>query len=140
VLITEAPSAAGQCDAPWRWPPFFHHEDALLVLDRNAFVPTLFAKPGMQPIRIADAYRAISIPMLPWAALHAADLEDGRGTLRGPPGEAGVGQARVLDWRRRYDYLLVLQLNCAAGIPVDDRLTLAGSTSAYRLYRIEHGG
>lgn len=143
VLVVEAPpSRQGDCDEPTRWPPFFHHAPALLVVDRAAFVPMLFAAPGMQPIRVAEPYRAIAepgAPIVPWADLMATETQEGRTSLLAAARQSVWRQPYFLDWRRSYDYLLLLKVRCADAIPADERLTPLGNSGAFRLYRIEHG-
>ena len=78
------------------------HMAAYATIDRSAFVPTVFADPGVQPIRLVDAYRE-SYGRVPfwkagWESLPALALE----TAEGPRTLAG--------WPKRYDYLVVLNL------------------------------
>jgi hypothetical protein len=143
VLVAEAPpSRQDHCAEPTRWPLFFHHAPALLVVDRAAFVPMLFTAPGMQPIRVAEPYRAIAEPgalIVPWADLAATDTEEGRASLLAAAQQSVWQRPYFLDWRRSYDYLLLLKVGCADAIPADGRLTSLGDSGAFRLYRIEHG-
>lgn len=136
------PTQRDRCDEPPRWPEFFYHVPSLLVIDRTAFVPMLFAAPGMQPIRVTDAYQAIAEPgalIVPWAKLLAADTQAGRAELLAAARLSVWRQPYFLDWRRSYDYLLLVALDCADPIPADSRLTPVGDSGVYRLYRIEHG-
>lgn len=79
------------------------HLPALLVIERRAFWPFLFADPRQQPIAVRPPYDHIAAP------------------LREPP-DAGVLQAAeppasapyLRDWQRSYDYVLLLHAGALA--------------------------
>jgi hypothetical protein len=75
---------------------------ALVVIERHAFWPLLFADPIQQPLAVRPPYDQIAQGTLPgaprWGDLVKAPSD--ALTLRRFP--------YVRDWRRRFDYLLVL--------------------------------
>ncbi|MCW5698041.1 MAG: hypothetical protein KIS96_15075 [Bauldia sp.] len=103
VLVVSASSAgagaAGEIPGLYRTDL---HLPALLLIERRAFWPFLFADPRQQPVTIRESYAAIAAPLAEPQPLRtlAADLATLPGYLR--------------DWPERFDYLLVL------GAPPDD--------------------
>lgn len=137
VLPTEHTREAGQDRSrgralanglPWHW-----HLPSLVVPLRHAFVPTLFTAPGKQPLRVLPPWTAISV------------LEGGPAPVRllwsyTPTPQLSYAMGYVADWRRRFDYVLVLD----AQVPVDrnesalPELELVADQDFARLYRIRH--
>jgi hypothetical protein len=141
VIVATAPSVPGPCRASRRWPPFDEHIPALLVIDRAAFVSTLFAKPDVQPIEPTATVGDIAVPdfgIVPWAVLAS------NGNATEQPEELAADMSpdawRVYgrDWRKNYDYLALRRLNCPADIPPQADLVPVGDSATYRLYRIVH--
>jgi hypothetical protein len=70
------------------------------VIERRAFWPLLFADPSQQPVVARPPYADIAQPLgMPPAWLSLA--ED-------PTRAAQLGSPYLADWRRRFDYVLVL--------------------------------
>jgi hypothetical protein len=72
------------------------------TIDRSAFVPTVFADPGVQPIRMVEKYRENYRRAQPkearWELLPALALEE----ATSPPTLAG--------WQKKYDYVVVVNI------------------------------
>ena len=141
VLVASAPDAPGPCRAPRHWELFDEHTPVLLVIDRAAFVSTLFAKPDQQPIEPTPAVGDIALPdlgIVPWAVLASGANPKAEEALA-----AGVSERawRVYarDWRKNYDYLALRRVNCPAEIPAEPDLVPVAESATYRLYRIVHG-
>jgi hypothetical protein len=78
------------------------HLPALAILRREAFVPTLFAYPGQQPIALQPSYAALAdaaTPQLFWAGLTGGDI---------------VETTQLLPVLQQYDYVVL-----TGGGPVD---------------------
>lgn len=143
VIVASAPTIPGTCRETRRWAPFDEHIPVLLVIDRAAFVSTLFAKPNMQPIEPTATVRDIAVldlGIVPWSMLASG------GSLVGQPVEltdlmpADAWRIYGRDWQRNYDYLALRRLNCPAEIPPEADLVPVGDSATYRLYRIVHQG
>ena len=113
--------------------PWYSHLQSLVVPLRHAFVPTLFASPGKQPLRVLE----------PWAAMASRDgyfipVEALRSFTPTPQLLYTVGYA--LNWRRHFDYVLILN----AQLPVHEdegslpELELLADRGFSRLYRVRH--
>jgi hypothetical protein len=109
------------------------HAAALLLIERHAFWPLLFATPSQQPVTVLAPYHdlAFQLGMPPdYRALVAASTQD-------------LAKAPYLaDWRHGFDDVLVLD---AEGVPDLSRLlpgTLerVNETGFAALYRVNHGG
>ncbi|MBP0465274.1 hypothetical protein J5Y09_15215 [Roseomonas sp. PWR1] len=112
--------------------PTYEHLGALAVTRREAFVPTLFALRGRHVLRVLP----------PWDELA---LANGLGVAVTQLDDATAGDARpyLRDWRRRFDYLLVLDGDHPGGgvraAPTQGLARVAMEGFA-RLYRIERPG
>jgi hypothetical protein len=112
------------------------HLPAVIMLDRRAFWPYLFASPGQQPVRwlgasldlAHDTPHPVHPDMLSVVAPSAAE----RAAF--PAGET---------WASRYDYVLLMQ---SGGVPIDPaglepgRLEVVRSGGAAALLRVRRGG
>jgi hypothetical protein len=139
VLVVSAPETDDRrCDASHRWAPKDEHIPSLLVIDRNAYVSTIFADPKMQPIeptpKIRDYARA-NAGILPWNVLLAGQAAETHPALarKMPPDFWGYYPD---GWTKRYDYLAVLKRVCDAVPPREPGLAFAGSSGIWRFYRI----
>jgi hypothetical protein len=103
--------AQGPADAGHTLPGLYRldsHLPALLVIERKAFWPLLFADPRQQPIEVRPPYAALSAQQ--------ADLPDW--PFHEPPSAADLANAPYLaDWRRNFDYLLVIDSQGALARP-----------------------
>lgn len=105
------------------------HEAALLLIERKAFWPALFAAPAQQPVVVREPYRAIAIPVGMPPDYHALLTVSADDLLQAP---------YLADWRDRFDDVLVLD---AEGVPDLSRLLPAtlqrvNDTGFAALYRI----
>ena len=111
--------------------PVFWHLPSLAVPLRHAFVPTLFAVPGKQPLRVLPPWAEMSVQE--GVAAPVRYLHDFFPT---PKGSFEVGY--LVHWRAHFDYMLVLN----ADVPdADDEastpgLELLADRGFARLYRI----
>lgn len=108
----------------------YWHLPALLVIERKASFPYLFAEPSQQPLRVREAYRASTMPLgRPEShALLSRDLSADE--IERAPYLAG-------DWRARFDYVLVFNpglLPGPAALPAD--LMPAGKADIAALFRV----
>ena len=99
--------------------------------DRVVYVAGLVADPEMQSIRPRDNYRSpanVHGSPAPLAMLFPAQVKPEPGWLS----DFRSG------WRRDYDYIALLLINCAP-VPtkIPTGLTLLGSSTTYAFYRID---
>jgi hypothetical protein len=111
----------------------YWHMPVLAVIDRSAYVPTLFTDPTKQPVRAApkresmDSYfgAPIELPLL-------VDSADGGNAVAG-----GVGmQPFWQDWPKRYDYVVITHFG-EKGNPLPDLLIPVHEGSFFDIYRID---
>lgn len=106
-----------------------NHLAALLVIERRAFWPLLFAHPAQQPLTVRPPYDALAMKVadpVPWAWL--ADTEPSATSLPAAP--------YLAHWRTSFD--AVLLLDPAAAMPSVPGLSLIHAGSYAELYRIDH--
>jgi hypothetical protein len=113
----------------------YWHMPVLAVIDRSAFVPTMFTDPAKQPVRAAPAREAmdsyfgapIELPLL-------VDSATGGNEVAG-----GVGmQPYWKDWPARYDYVLITHFG-EKGNPLPEFLTPVREGSFFDIYRVATG-
>jgi hypothetical protein len=109
--------------------PMLNNLTALVVIDRRAMVNTLFADPGMQPVRPSDP----ALEAAPKMAMSSRWLrpEDRRGlgpVLRLPWADA------FIDWRDHFDTVLSLHGRCDGRLDVPG-LEQVGVSSVADVYR-----
>ena len=100
---------------------------ALLLIERRAFWPLLFADNSQQPLIVKPAYAAIAQPLeepVLWATLRrdsytAKELEDAH---------------YLPNWRSKFDYVLLTDL--PADVTPLDGLSLVTKTSSAILYKV----
>jgi hypothetical protein len=138
VLVLSLP----EDDAPQYWAttarhreiPFLFetdlHEPALLLTERRAFWPSLFANPGQQPLVVLPPYDRIATPQ---------SVPPPHSALSVPPNPIAARMFPVPpDWREAFDYVLLLD---AGGEPdlagwAAGRMDLLRATDAAALFRI----
>ena len=106
------------------------HEAALLLIERHAFWPLLFANPSQQPLTILAPYRALSFPLGMPPDYHTLMGADPLDLAKAP---------YLADWQHNFDMVLVLD---ADGVPdlsrlLPDRLERVNETGFAALYRIK---
>jgi hypothetical protein len=138
VLVLTVPDD----DAPQYWAttargreiPFMFetdlHEPALLLTERRAFWPSLFANLGQQPLVVLPPYDRIATPQ---------SVPPPHSALSVPPNPIAARMFPVPpDWRKDFDYVLLLD---AGGEPdlvgwAAGRMDLLRATDAAALFRI----
>jgi hypothetical protein len=103
------------------------HLGALAVIERRAFVPTLFSVPGQHPLDVAPARLDLSVP--------ASSIPYPRQL-----GTSSHGDPYLKDWRTHFEYVLLLNADLPARSDFDPSaqaaLALAADTGFARLYRV----
>jgi len=109
------------------------HLGSLLVIERHAFWPLLFADPSQQPLIVNAPYRDIAQPIgdtIDWRDLRPA----------APTVQALTSAAYLRQWRARFDYVLLFDADKASG-PIPEGLEPVRMTPYAALYRIQgHSG
>ena len=110
--------------------PVFWHLPVLAIMERHAFVPTLFTALGKQPVAVLPPWNQIAVAE---GILPPVDLLNG---------SANDGRFPYLDhWRDRFDYLLVVNAdmaNAKGPLPSLYELHLMADEGFARLYRISN--
>jgi hypothetical protein len=110
----------------------YWHMAVLAVVDRSAFVPTLFTDPAKQPVGAAPA--RVSIDTEFGAPIELALLVDS--AYGGTAVAGGVGMKPFWeDWPRRYDYVLITHFG-AKGNPLPELLFPIHEGSFFDIYRV----
>lgn len=115
-----------------RFDYLYWHLPVLAVLDRSAFVPTMFTDPAKQPVRAAPARVAMDTD---FGAPIKIDLlvDSARG---GNMVAGGLGMKPFWrDWPRRYDYVVITHFGTPEN-PLPDLLTLEHEGSYFSIYRV----
>ena len=134
VLVVRGDPSNGTNNKPaGRAMPGFYrldgHLGALLVIERHAFWPLLFADPRQQPVVVNTAYRDTAGPL--------GDLVGWRDLRPAAPTVQVLKSAPYLrEWRARFDYVLLLEAGSAKG-PVPAGLAPVRLTPYAALYRIQ---
>jgi len=108
----------------------FWHYPALTIIDRHAFIPTLFTAAGKQPITVRSPYDSIAVRegILPGVEQLAA--QEGK----------KIYSPKYLDnWRACFDYVLVLNAdmpNAKGPLPVLPELQLISNDGFSTLYKV----
>jgi hypothetical protein len=107
----------------------FRHFDALAVPLRHAFVPNLFAARGLQPLKVVGDWDRL-------VEHNGGDLASVSALTRTPrPDEASY----IAGWRRRFDYVLVLNVDMpdqSGPFRPPPELTLVSATRFAQLWRV----
>lgn len=90
----------------------YWHYPVLAVPWRHAFVPTLFAMKGKQPVRVLPPWDAIAVP--DGAPVSMRALLAGDPNRYGPTWD-GRPVRHLARWRERFDYVLVLNADMPDG-------------------------
>ena len=103
------------------------HLPALLLIERRAFWPLLFADPGQQPLMVRPPYDAIAEPSL-------SETVDWPLLDRPPTAETLALAAYLQNWRGDFDYVLLIDPPASGPVPAGLTLVQGGGIAA--LYRI----
>lgn len=123
---------AAQDGGTRRFDEAYWHMATLAVIDRSAFVPTLFTDPAKQPVRAAPARAAmdtefgapIDLPLL-------VDSAHGGHAVAGGLGMKPFWQG----WPKRYDYVLITHFG-ARGNPLPGFLAAVYEGSFFTVYSV----
>ena len=128
VQKQNVPLAGGET----RFESAYWHIPVLAVIDRSAFVPTLFTDPTKQPVQAAPSRAPMDTEFgAPIELALLLDSAHGGGTVSG-----GVGMKPFWeDWPRRYQYVAITHFG-AKGNPLPDLLTPVHEGSFFDIYRI----
>ena len=103
---------------------------ALLVIERQIFIPTLFAVPGQHALRVLEPWREISSGCSPIP--YSYNLSD--------PDEITLHTDPYLrHWRSRFDYVLIFNADLVthpAFSAIPEGLTLEKDAGYAKLYRV----
>jgi hypothetical protein len=112
---------------PWRGD--LRHMPTLAIPQRQAFVPSLFATPGQQPVRFLPPWDALENNMYEVPDVHviekALSPQDSDSYLR--------------DWDKRFDYVLLIEMNhenLKRPLDLPGTLQLVSDDGYAQLYRI----
>jgi hypothetical protein len=128
VQKQNAPLAEGEA----RFDFVYWHMPVMAVVDRSAFVPTLFTDPAKQPVRAAPARTAMDTEF--GAPIELALLVDSAHGGNAVAGGIGI-QPFWVDWPRRYEYVLITHFG-ATGNPLPDLLLPVHEGSFFDIYRV----
>jgi hypothetical protein len=110
------------------------HMASLVILERRAFIPTLFSSASQQPIRVLPPYDALSART--GVPSEIRDLSPSGWTPE------ALGNAPYLrDWQQKFDYLLVLNAGAEPDLParLPPGLELLNRTGIAALFRVQPG-
>lgn len=74
------------------------HMPALVVVERHAFIPTLFTVPGQQPLRVLPPWNSLAVSSSLVPDVHVLDRTPTAGELDKDP--------YIAHWRDRFDYII----------------------------------
>lgn len=111
------------------------HLGALVVTERGAVWPGLFAVPWQQPLRRLEPFADFTL--LAWHVL--PDRTVLLGPAFTPAGMPAEFRQSWQDWQKRFDYILVLHARAASQLEdfLPDRLSLVANTGMAALYRVK---
>jgi len=111
-----------------RFQPCYWHLSALAVIERHAFIPTLFTAIGKEPLSVLPPWDQIAVPE--GAPPNVNQLNDPQAIASFP---------YLASWRSRFDYILVLNAdmpNHDGPLPRDSDIRLIADEGFARLYGI----
>jgi hypothetical protein len=111
--------------------PTYWHLASFVLLDRHAFWPNIFAEESQQPIAIREPYRELEAIRSP--PLNYTDL-----TMSHVPEEELAHFPYLVDWKEKFDYVLVLNAEGAPDLDhfLPNQLQLVGRQGIAALFKI----
>ena len=115
----------------------FWHMVSLAVIDRSAFVPTLFTNPKQQPIRVKPPYAANDVPLLSPFELSVLieNVTPGKADRWAHVGLTKKINRIWVNWHQRFDYLLIVHQGTLTN-PLPTILERASGGSFFDIYKI----
>ena len=116
----------------------YWHMVSLAVIDRSAFVPTLFTNPTQQPIYVKPPYAKDDVPLLSPFELDflVENVTPGKADHWAKVGMTKNINRIWVNWHRRFDYLLILHTGTLDN-PLPRILERAARGSFFDIYRIK---
>ena len=99
---------------------------------RKAFVPTLFAVPGQQPVRVLPPWTELKSPSLGSPDVHILDASGASDQIQAFP--------FLSDWREKFDYVIAIGMDredFQGPFTPPPQLNLVADKGYARLYRIQ---
>ncbi len=114
------------------WGTVFRHAPALVIPQRQGFIPSLFAIPGEQPVRFLPPWDRLA----PFVFYQVPDAH----VLDKPPSPQVVrNDPYLLDWDERFDYVVLIEAdhdNAYGPFNPPPQLQLVSDNGYARLYRV----
>jgi len=144
VLVASAAKDLGQSFYGGLWrgrgyaafaDPADTHLGGLLIIDRRAFWPGLFAHPSQQPVTLLPPYSEISLDPVPGRLPAPMFLENASPELL-------AVYPNLENWRQRFDDVLIIGADEMPSLStfLPDDLELLHTSGRVRLYRIRRSG
>lgn len=116
----------------------YWHMVSLAVIDRSAFVPTLFTNPTQQPIYVKPPHAANDVPLLSPFELDflIENVTPGKADRWAKVGLTKNINRIWVNWHRRFDYLLILHTGHLDN-PLPRILERTAGGSFFDIYRIK---
>ena len=108
------------------------HVPVMAIPWRKAFVPTLFAVPGQQPVRVLPPWTELKSPTLLVPDVHVLDASPASDQVRAFPFLSG--------WREKFDYVIAIEMDredIHGPFTPPQQLSLVADKGYARLYRIQ---
>jgi hypothetical protein len=115
----------------------YWHMASLAVIDRSAFVPTLFTNPTQQPIYVKQPHAANDVPLLSPFELEflIENVTPGKADHWETAGMTHNINRIWVNWHRRFDYLLILRTGTLDN-PLPKILERVSRGSFFDIYQI----
>ena len=111
--------------------PTLIHVPVMAIPWRKAFVPTLFAVPGQQPVRVLPPWADLKSPSLGSPDVHVLDASGAPDQMQAFP--------YLSDWREKFEYVIAIGMDLQdfQGPFNPPQLKLVADKGYARLYRIQ---
>lgn len=112
--------------------PTLIHVPVMAIPWRKAFVPTLFAVPGQQPVRVLPPWTELKSPSLGSPDVHILDASGASDQIQAFP--------FLSDWREKFDYVIAIGMDredFQGPFTPPPQLNIVADKGYARLYRIQ---